>query len=410
MKKFRKSCMESEKYLQTVIQRTKSASTLFNVEHVCKDCSYDDLQESFEEPIEDSESVRKMTTGEISDNLTEDSEIDDDDLLVNRRQNDRSELATLTLNLKSEVTKNDVVRYSLRSRKKQKSTDSLLEAVSCVETESGSGKYIITRQLPTDEIVPDHNQFEETLLDEQQFYVSPDSVEMFEVPTSHCMEDDTAEVETMLNESKIINSELSNRENIIERGPNGDDIVIELLPLVEVAEEMSDAVVDNTGTSIDQSEVFTHNAMTEEFLSSEHVPVQNNSNTQTEEDNNGLVNGDDSSQEDYTTFDNFEQNEGPVYSEEDYVDQEVEDGKSTGEAEQLMILKSTVHRVGTSVTMSIGPKESNPNSRKFTQSVRATKLNSSLYVCHICGNHFTNRQLMNGHLKVHRQEKTHECE
>lgn len=31
-------------------------------------------------------------------------------------------------------------------------------------------------------------------------------------------------------------------------------------------------------------------------------------------------------------------------------------------------------------------------------------------VCEICGNNFTSRQLLNVHMKIHRQEKTHECE
>lgn len=433
------------------MQRTRSATTLFQKE--CRnggETTYDVLQESYETAVENDDHILKTIEEHLKAAESE-SRKEPSIIRRSRRVNSSKKAETKVLHTKC-------IKRPMRSRKKftrrvvDKPTCKPVKQPSsdlpeCDETDNNaSGNYSLTEELANDSIVIEHNQFEGTIIDSDPLYATADSEDIFEEETLTSVHSDVETLDAeplspeikeltalLTDENKVkIEYDASENENskIIHEG-NGfghfftlsniknnvdemDNILQEHHELLfeeinEVEEVNEQNTVVNGDATTSSSSFLYKNVMNEAYLiSHDDITDQAVDNTSLDEENS-VFNGDEEGSnqgtewknikmaENHETVESIEEAEDTEYSIVDYVDERVEN--------------TTVHITqnnDSGVTMEIDMEKCDILSNNIDHKGHTTR--SRLFICHICGNHFVSRQLLTAHLKVHRQEKSHECE
>ncbi|KAM7363020.1 uncharacterized protein ACRADG_000087 [Cochliomyia hominivorax] len=397
---FRKTCRASNTYLQNLLQRTKSASTLFKPQWQTEEDEFEDDIISFDNEDEESQATTNPSTitkeaskqtaqlkpkatplaksskkicqqsnsGEIKN--SNDNVISPDDMMVDQEQeeegNDLDNIVEEVLD-NTEATENENILNKVVNIK-SKSTQNF--HINEVISENENDFEIEAAETTEKSDLKDDN--------EQFYYVVKD--------------DDTNENSQQQQEED--NLQETEQEQLETYNPDDNN--------VQYIQNEQDLNVDDNAEEEDVDE--------EELLHLESDLDENqaqvSSTVNTKEDREEFV----CEEEQNSNLSNETKDLQTEYIVDEYL---LDDSNSniSSHASSVVVLNAkrlNSNRTKTNATeRKVRTLKAKP---KGSNSSKAVMNGMQVWICDLCGNHFANRQLFNAHMKIHRQEKNHECE
>lgn len=383
----RKTCRASDVYLQNLLERTKSASSLFKPQWQPEDDMEDDLL-SCHNNNEEEDAAEQESSNMAAIEQTKQTEI------LKRKAS--SPLAKDSKQLCS--TRNSEDNKIKCISQKLISHDNDVEEV----VEENDLTNIVEEILDRSQNLGAEDQQKKTkTLDLQDFHITDDGTEFEETPESDIkynneqlyfvVKDEVAENIT----SDPIHE---HNEEMEEQNPETDDTEDENVQYIPDDNDVDDDEDNEEETEIDEERIIHLESDMEDNQ------AQVTSTVDTREEQEEFIHEIQDEEEQNSTLSNDLQTE---YIVDEYLLDDANSNISTRNS-SVVVLKAK--SVNSNRTKTIHPerktKSSGQNKIVPTSSVGGMQV----WICDLCGNHFAQRQLLHIHMKIHRQEKKHECE
>lgn len=385
---FRKTCRNSDNYLQSILQRTKSASSLFRPERrnslelidesVINDETKHDSEDSQGETNERETIDTSLNLEEIEEHMPSrkrKTSHSQDKQTFKKLQIERHSGADNTIkNSDDLITQVDETEETLEeildntghiennklNQQEQKDLTELLD----LEVHIGYNKLSSTEIDDSDDAEAEETNDEQSFKhdSEELYYLLKGIKDESDSPTKNNQPDLITEIS---NESQVQDDNVEflpeDEDASLHLESETDDSQAQVSSTVEMKEEFIEIQEQNSNISNETNELST------EYIVDEYLIVDSDSNTTTTRSSNFVV-----------------------------INKKLSNATSQSDKKRAPII------------MPNRKARQNTASSSTTSNSKATV--PQVWVCDICGNHFGNRQLMNAHMKVHRQEKNHECE
>ncbi|XP_023293270.2 zinc finger and BTB domain-containing protein 14-like [Lucilia cuprina] len=411
---FRKTCRASNSYLQNVLERTKSASSLFKP------------------------AINTSVASDDEDGLEEQMETE----AVGGNDHFQVEKA-----IESECDKK-IVDYSKAAHKQSALQEKIAEMVESREQNvadevvNDTGVNLVEVMEHSDDIIneiiddnPDKTLTNAKLLKKETKEISKitksetSQLQKFYMNAKFTKIKNTEEDFEECNEQDLIQADLAAEQETTKEDQKEDDLYYLLKDIKNELANCNDnqEVIQETEEQSPQTdESIEYYAIEDEEDIEENIEQEVD-----EEDDDDLMlhfetNNEDNPNQVTSTVDTNDESEYNEQNsntsnmisdlEEEYiVDDSVSNYNIISDAEEEIKIKSldvstTAGNTGC-ITMSSSRRKPNRYLAKVSDSSSTTaRVQQQVCVCEICGNQFTNRNLMNLHMKVHYQEKNHQCE
>ncbi|KAI8129686.1 Transcription factor Ouib [Lucilia cuprina] len=411
---FRKTCRASNSYLQNVLERTKSASSLFKPAIHTSVASDDD--DGLEEQME-----TEAVGGNEHSRVEKAIESECDEKIV-----DYSEAAHKQSALQEKIA--EVIESSEQNVADEVVNDTGVNLVEVMEHSDDLINEIIDDN-------PDKSLTNAKLLKKETKEISKitksetSQLQKFYMNAKFTKIKNTEEDFEECNEQDLIQADLAAEQETTKEDQKEDDLYYLLKDIKnELANcnENQEVIQETEEQSPQTDESIEYYAIEDEEDIEENIEQEVD-----EEDDNDLMlhfetNNEDNPNQVTSTVDTNDESEYNEQNsntsnmisdlEEEYiVDDSVSNYNIISDAEDEIKIKSldvstTAGNTGC-ITMSSSRRKPKRYLAKVSDSNSTTaRVQQQVCVCEICGNQFTNRNLMNLHMKVHYQEKNHQCE
>lgn len=395
---FRKTCRSSDTYLQSILQRTRSASSLFKPERhnslefldetIMNDETKQDNEERQEEKnrkdnnvtifkpdeIEEHLPLRKRKTSLSQENQTlKKLQIERGSTTDNNMKNSEDLITqvddteeTLETDLSQIVEIEEILdnTENIDSNKLSQREQNELKELQDLEVHIGYSKISANEVEDSDESEEANNEQNFKHDSEELYYLLKGIKDEGETPTKNNQQDIVKEIneETQGPDDNVefLPEEEEDEDQLLHLESETDDSQAQVSSTVETKEDFIEIQEQNSNISNETNELAT------EYIVDEYLIDDSDSNITVRNSNSIVIN------------------------------------------KKLPNVITQSNKRRTPVIF--------PNRRARQNTASSSTANNSrvavpqIFVCDICGNHFGNRQLMNAHMKVHRQEKNHECE
>ncbi|KAL9889167.1 uncharacterized protein ACN427_008550 isoform 1-T5 [Glossina fuscipes fuscipes] len=424
---FRKTCRESDKYLQSVIQRTKSASTLFKLDRKdnnrfnfldknAEDSSYSSQNNCEEETLDDIDGEGFIKEGTLK-----------------RKQRfgrfTRKKMRSLDMPISSSLIAIKEHEYQIPDSggyEEETNDLTLMDIIEkgdeekCIDEEEHDASHENEEEDPT--------KTGEEITDETYERIERDALETsheYEADEHNSNETDAENCHDN-NSNGLRTTSFAKLHNIISKSPTPEENVgkNETIDEVEENEDNADETNFESDVVVKREEIYI-------LLNEEQADVHTNIDNQ-ENANIEYVSGEEGDL-DLETLEDFES--AQVTSTVRGNGEEKPDEPGDIEESTTNLSYPETHqseKSGFVVTEYIIPDVTETKVKKEANYVGKGKItfvkarssrgkkddgfanNNSVAVttinCTVCGNMFTSRHLLNAHMRIHRQEKPHECE
>lgn len=392
---FRKTCRESNTNLRSVLEQTKSATNFFK-----KDRSKD-----------------IVTVSESDDNICdEDTELEDEDIVSEAKEViAEEEKRNLHKKRKEGGNKRKIEPERNCDEKRIKNEQKFVESDFSTKNE----KQVMSVE---DEVINEPLDFFTNAMDETPKVPSDNSGlgHTIDLPTGDNVSSEDPELDAnstsfsskVLKVQEMIDSETFENDFTVDSAPEGDcrDNSI------KKANESLYYIISNDGLQEDINSNEPAN-MKNNQLSEENISYVSFSEERNEEDNDEelLEEFDEDSQDNDDEDDNVTSTvitKEDVYFESAYSTNSEQNIDIEYEIDEFIIHEPSKISKNSNVTLNYEHKAPLRihQSKKTTSGKVKSQSSTSPLTCEICGNSFNSRQVLNVHMKIHRQEKTHECE
>lgn len=352
--KFRKTCRNSNAYLLSILERTqKAGSLIFKPE-----CIEDHITD--EEFIEEED--EKML---VEEKVWEEVDVKDSKLDKHQKNNnvlDKREALNDDIQKKDEL--NDSIQELdefIEHFEDSSSTTELacIETIDCTKDDSIPNK----KQQDKEKIKPKTTQLQKFLMNTKFNEGKDTNKEKVNEGELYYIIEDIAETISNDNTKKLKDF---NEEDLIEESVQDNDGDL-MLQLEEQNYEVNQAQVTSTVDANDETVYSEDNSQESNISKDVYVISDNNNNS----------------------------------SQDSSICQIISDNNNSSQDSSIsqMIEKNTTKNI-----------KRKTNTKPATSLVKTEASSHHINVCDICGNQFNNRPMLKLHMKIHNQEKNHQCE
>ncbi|XP_065355090.1 zinc finger protein 112-like [Calliphora vicina] len=392
---FRKTCRSSDTYLQTILQRTKSASILFKPErppsvdfeedNIANDAIIEEIKEgglASEEEAEKSHILKRPGTplDKSPKKLCNDTNFPEinsntDHLIAH---DDEEELADNDLN--NMVEMEEILEHSEPAENHDSSLDKNIDEQ---EDEENEESHSPDEKLKSAKI-QDFQMNEATA--EEDDYLDENTQET----AIHDIKQNSGEyyyLKDIKNENITHEQNLEDDDDEHHIETDDQDENIQFIPIEEGEDEGEEDEVEDQQLMLDcESDMEDNQALV-------------SSTVVTKEEAEGFI----ELQEQDSNLSNATNDLQTEYIVDEYlIDDSSSNISSRNSSVVVVNSKMTKTAKRSVVTKNVEHNKASASSSSSSQ--------QQVWVCDLCGNNFGSRQLINAHMKVHRQEKNHECE